>query len=68
MKQLYIVDDPSKRKFPSLVGFRYPVNMDEYVKLKARQPEKRAKLECKGKIDNEISSHMQFLLTKLKQL
>ncbi|MFS7905615.1 hypothetical protein Hanom_Chr01g00049741 [Helianthus anomalus] len=68
MKQFYIVDDPSKRKFHSLVGFRDPVNMDENLKLKARQDEIRSKLECKGKSDNEISSHMQFLLTKVKQL
>ncbi|MFS7954157.1 hypothetical protein Hanom_Chr07g00626961 [Helianthus anomalus] len=68
MKQFYTVDDLSKRKFPSLVGFRDPNNMDEYLKLKAWQAKIRARLECKGESDNAISSLMQFLLTKVKQL
>ncbi|MFS7935120.1 hypothetical protein Hanom_Chr05g00399751 [Helianthus anomalus] len=68
MKHFYTVDDPSKRKFPSLIGFRDPNNMDEYLKLKARQAELRSKYKCKGKGDNAFSSQMQFLLTKVKQL
>ncbi|MFS7911863.1 hypothetical protein Hanom_Chr02g00123101 [Helianthus anomalus] len=42
--------------------------MDEYLKLKARQAEIRARVECKGESDNAISNQMQFLLTKVKQL
>ncbi|MFS7920034.1 hypothetical protein Hanom_Chr03g00219561 [Helianthus anomalus] len=68
MRQFYTVDDPSKRKFPSLIGYRDPANMDEYLKLKVRQADLRAKLEYKGKSDNETSSYMQFLLTKVKKL
>ncbi|MFS8007197.1 hypothetical protein Hanom_Chr14g01258111 [Helianthus anomalus] len=68
MRQFYTVDDPSKRKIPSLVGFRDPNNMDEYLKLKDMQAEIRARLECKGENDNAFSSHMQFLLIKFKQL
>ncbi|MFS7929448.1 hypothetical protein Hanom_Chr04g00332661 [Helianthus anomalus] len=68
MKQFYTVDDPSKRKSPSLVGFRDPNNMDEYLKLKARQAEIRARVECKEESDNAVSNRMQFLLTKVKQL
>ncbi|MFS7978957.1 hypothetical protein Hanom_Chr10g00921631 [Helianthus anomalus] len=42
--------------------------MDEYLKLKAKQAEWRAKYECKGQGDNAFSSRMQFLLTKVKKL
>ncbi|MFS7996310.1 hypothetical protein Hanom_Chr12g01128441 [Helianthus anomalus] len=39
MTQFYTEDDPSKRTFPSLHGFRTPKNIDEYLKLKAKQVE-----------------------------
>ncbi|XP_022019616.1 muscle M-line assembly protein unc-89-like [Helianthus annuus] len=66
--QVLEVDDPAKRKFPSLHGFRPPKNMDEYLKLKARQAELQAKYEGKGQGDGNISSGMQHGLSKVKKL
>ncbi|MFS8018817.1 hypothetical protein Hanom_Chr15g01396521 [Helianthus anomalus] len=68
MKQFYIVDDPAKRKFPSFVGFRPPNNMEEYLKLKAKQAELHAKYEGQGESDGRISSRMQIALSKVKKL
>ncbi|MFS7890131.1 hypothetical protein Hanom_Chr00s000007g01615181 [Helianthus anomalus] len=68
MRQFYTVDDPAKRKFPSLCGFRPPKNLDEYLKLKAKQAELQAKCEGLGESDNIISSRMQLLLSKVKKL
>ncbi|MFS7946988.1 hypothetical protein Hanom_Chr06g00542731 [Helianthus anomalus] len=47
IKQFYTVDDPTKRKFPSLHGFRPPKNLDEYLKRKAKQAEIQAIYEGK---------------------
>ncbi|XP_035840309.1 uncharacterized protein PB18E9.04c-like [Helianthus annuus] len=68
MRQFYTEDDSSKRRFPSLIGFRDPANMDEYLKLKARQADMRARFECKDQGDKAISERMQFLLTKVRQM
>ncbi|MFS7969784.1 hypothetical protein Hanom_Chr09g00813261 [Helianthus anomalus] len=68
MRQFYTVDDPAKRKFPSLCGFRPPKNLDEYLKLKVKQDELQAKYEGQGENDNSISSRMQLLLSKVKKL
>ncbi|XP_035835685.1 uncharacterized protein LOC118483969 [Helianthus annuus] len=68
MKQFYTIDDPWERRFPSLIGFRNPLNMSEYLKLKARQADIRARIECKDQGDKAISERMEFLLTKVKQM
>ncbi|MFS7960336.1 hypothetical protein Hanom_Chr08g00702031 [Helianthus anomalus] len=68
MRQFYTVDDPAKRNFPSLHGFRPPKNMDEYLKLKARQTELQAKYEGLGQGDSNISSQMQHGLSKVNNL
>ncbi|MFS7978403.1 hypothetical protein Hanom_Chr10g00915091 [Helianthus anomalus] len=68
MRQFYKDDDPSKRTFPSLDGFRTPRNMDEYLKLKAKQAEYIAKQESKGKGDTNLSSRMQHGLSKVRKL
>ncbi|MFS7964036.1 hypothetical protein Hanom_Chr08g00745381 [Helianthus anomalus] len=63
-----LTDDPSRRKFPSLHGFRPPKNRDEYLKLKVKQAEYIAKHEGKGQGDNNISSRLQHGLSKVKKL
>ncbi|MFS7945158.1 hypothetical protein Hanom_Chr06g00520881 [Helianthus anomalus] len=68
MRQFFTEDDPSKRTFPSLHGFRTPSNMDEYLKLKAKQAEYIAKKESKGKCDTNLSSRMQHGLSKFRNL
>ncbi|KAJ0442334.1 hypothetical protein HanIR_Chr16g0808011 [Helianthus annuus] len=47
MRQFNTEEDPSKRRFPSLIGFMVPEDMDDYLKLKARQAKVRAKVESK---------------------
>ncbi|XP_022014934.1 uncharacterized protein LOC110914452 [Helianthus annuus] len=42
--------------------------MSEYLKLKARQADIRARIECKDQGDKAISERMEFLLTKVKQM
>ncbi|MFS8024164.1 hypothetical protein Hanom_Chr16g01459991 [Helianthus anomalus] len=54
MRKFYIMDDPAKRKFPSLHGFIPPKNMEEYLKLKAKQAELHAKYEGQGESDSRI--------------
>ncbi|MFS7947009.1 hypothetical protein Hanom_Chr06g00542981 [Helianthus anomalus] len=68
MLQFYTEDDPSKRTFPSLHGFRTPRNMDEYLKLKAKNAEYIARQESKGKGDTNLSSRMQHELSKVRKL
>ncbi|MFS8024788.1 hypothetical protein Hanom_Chr16g01467541 [Helianthus anomalus] len=68
MRQFYIEDDPSKRTFLSLHGFRTPKNMDDYLKLKAKKAEYIAKQESKGKGDTNLSSRMQHGLSKVRKL
>ncbi|MFS7906118.1 hypothetical protein Hanom_Chr01g00055561 [Helianthus anomalus] len=53
---------------PSLHGFRSPKNLDEYLKLKAKQAKLQAKYEGQGENDSSISSRMQLLLSKVKKL
>ncbi|MFS7945438.1 hypothetical protein Hanom_Chr06g00524321 [Helianthus anomalus] len=68
MRQFYTEDDPSKKTFPSLHGFRTPRNMDEYLKLKAKQAEYIAKQESKGNGETNFSSRMQHGLSKVRKL
>ncbi|MFS7953474.1 hypothetical protein Hanom_Chr07g00619081 [Helianthus anomalus] len=68
MRQFYAEDDPSKRTFPSVHGFKNPRNMDEYLKLKAKQAEYIAKQEGKGKCGTNLSSRMQHGLSKVRKL
>ncbi|MFS8020101.1 hypothetical protein Hanom_Chr15g01411581 [Helianthus anomalus] len=68
MGQFYIEDDPSKRTFPPLHGFKTPRKMDEYLKLKAKQVEYIAKQERKTKGDTNVSSRMQHGLSKVRKL
>ncbi|MFS8029576.1 hypothetical protein Hanom_Chr17g01523891 [Helianthus anomalus] len=68
MIQFYTKDDPSKRSFTSLHGFRKPKNIDEYLKLKTKQAEYQAKQESKGLKDNNLQGRMQHGLSKVKKL
>ncbi|XP_035842054.1 uncharacterized protein LOC110923978 [Helianthus annuus] len=68
MRQFYTEDDPSTRRFPSLMGFIVPESVDEYLDLKARQAKKRAKIKCEGQSDEAIAEKLEFLLTKVKQM
>ncbi|MFS7917573.1 hypothetical protein Hanom_Chr03g00190741 [Helianthus anomalus] len=68
MKRLYTEVDPSKRTFPSLHGFRIPKNIDEYLKLKAKQVEYMAKEESKGLGDSNLQGRMQHGLSKVRKL
>ncbi|MFS7965400.1 hypothetical protein Hanom_Chr09g00761821 [Helianthus anomalus] len=47
IESFFKIEDPSKRTFPSLYGFRQPKNLDEYLKMKARQAEVTAREESK---------------------
>ncbi|MFS7906082.1 hypothetical protein Hanom_Chr01g00055161 [Helianthus anomalus] len=68
MIQFYIEDDPSKRTFPSLQGFNKPQNIDEYLKMKAKQAELIAKAVCKGKSDIDYQGTYQRELSKVRKL
>ncbi|MFS8002216.1 hypothetical protein Hanom_Chr13g01199481 [Helianthus anomalus] len=68
MKQFYTEDDPSKRTFPSLHGFRTPKNIDEYLKLMAKQVEYMSKEESQGLGDNNLQGQMQHGLSKVRKL
>ncbi|XP_022032263.1 leucine-rich repeat extensin-like protein 5 [Helianthus annuus] len=68
MMQFYKIEDPSKRAFPSLYGFRIPQNFNEYLKLKARQAELIAKEESKGLGDRRYQGLMQHGLSKVRKL
>ncbi|KAJ0805317.1 hypothetical protein HanPI659440_Chr02g0048541 [Helianthus annuus] len=68
MKQFYNIDDLTKRKFPSLIGFIIPENMNEYLETKTRQARIRAKVECKDQGDEAILERREFLLKKVKQI
>ncbi|XP_035842128.1 uncharacterized protein LOC118488841 [Helianthus annuus] len=68
MKQFYTIDDFTKRKFPSLIGFIIPENINEYLETKARQARIRAKVECKDQDDEAILKRREFLLNKVKQI
>ncbi|MFS7919603.1 hypothetical protein Hanom_Chr03g00214591 [Helianthus anomalus] len=62
MKQFYTEDDPS------LHGFRTPKNIDEYLKLKAKQAEYMSKEESKGLGDNNLQGQKQHGLSKVRKL
>ncbi|MFS7948358.1 hypothetical protein Hanom_Chr06g00559061 [Helianthus anomalus] len=68
MIQFYTEDDPSKRTFPSLHGFRTPNNIKEYLTLKVKQAEYMAKEESKGLGDSNLQGRMQHGLSKVRKL
>ncbi|MFS7995171.1 hypothetical protein Hanom_Chr12g01114861 [Helianthus anomalus] len=68
MIQFYKIEDPCKRSFPSLYGFRTPQNIDEYLKLKAKQAELIAKEESEGLGDRRYQGLMQHGLSKVRKL
>ncbi|MFS7907481.1 hypothetical protein Hanom_Chr01g00071861 [Helianthus anomalus] len=68
MIQFYTEDDPSKRTFTSLHGFITPRNIDEYLKLKAKQVEYISKEESKGPGDSNLQGRMQHRLSKVRNL
>ncbi|MFS7930879.1 hypothetical protein Hanom_Chr04g00349441 [Helianthus anomalus] len=68
MESFYTIEDPSKRTFPSLFGFRTPQNMDEYLKLKAKQAKVIAKKESKGLGDKRYQGLLQHGLSKVRKL
>ncbi|MFS7918121.1 hypothetical protein Hanom_Chr03g00197131 [Helianthus anomalus] len=68
MTQFYKDDNPSKRTFPSLQGFSKPQNIDEYLKMKTKQPELIAKHVSKGKGDKNYQGTYQYELSKVRKL
>ncbi|MFS8033175.1 hypothetical protein Hanom_Chr17g01566441 [Helianthus anomalus] len=68
MAQLYKEDDPSKRIFPSLQGFSKPQNIDEYLKMKAKQAELICKIVCKWKSDRDYQGTYSHELSKVRKL
>ncbi|MFS7914951.1 hypothetical protein Hanom_Chr02g00159551 [Helianthus anomalus] len=66
MKSFYKIEDPSKRTFPSLYGFRTPQNMDEYLKLKAKQAEVIVREESKGLGDRRCQGLLSHGLNKVR--
>ncbi|MFS8031973.1 hypothetical protein Hanom_Chr17g01552211 [Helianthus anomalus] len=67
MIQFYKEDDPSKRTFPSLQGFSKPQNIDEYLKMKAKQVELITKYVSKGKDDRNYQGTYQHELSKVRK-
>ncbi|TKW76814.1 MAG: hypothetical protein DI543_18975, partial [Bradyrhizobium icense] len=68
IKSFYIEDDPAKRSLPSIKGYPWPKNIDEYLKIKAKQAEDISKRNTQGKSDKEISRYYQYLLTQVSSL
>ncbi|XP_022024602.1 pollen-specific leucine-rich repeat extensin-like protein 2 [Helianthus annuus] len=68
MESFYKIEDLSKKTFPSLFGFRKPQNLDEYLKLKAKQAEVIVKEESKGLGDRGYQGLLQHGLSKVKKL
>ncbi|XP_022024668.1 104 kDa microneme/rhoptry antigen-like [Helianthus annuus] len=62
------IEDPSKRSFPSLYGFRQPQNLDEYLKMKARQTEVIAREDSKGLGDRKYKGLLSHELDKVRKL
>jgi len=68
IKSFYYEDDPAKRSLPSVEGYPRPNNIEEYLKVKAKQAEDISKRDAQGKTDKEIQRHYQFLLTQVRSL
>ncbi|MFS7948074.1 hypothetical protein Hanom_Chr06g00555721 [Helianthus anomalus] len=68
MESFHKIEDPSKRTFPSLYGFRQPQNLDEYLKLKAKQAEVTAREESKGLGDRRYQGLLSHGLNKFRKL
>lgn len=68
IKTFYYEDDPAKRSLPSVEGYPMPNNIEEYLKVKAKQAEDISKRNTQGKSDREIQQNYQFLLTQVSAL
>ncbi|KAJ0586907.1 hypothetical protein HanIR_Chr04g0157111 [Helianthus annuus] len=70
MRQFYTEEDPSKRRFSSLIGYMPPEDMDDYLKIKARQAKVKAKVDSEKESLSEagIAKRLEFYLTKVKQI
>ncbi|MFS7946967.1 hypothetical protein Hanom_Chr06g00542521 [Helianthus anomalus] len=49
IKSFYSEDDPAKTKLPSLQGYPLPRNIEEYLKLKAKQADDISQRDTEGK-------------------
>ncbi|KAJ0859204.1 hypothetical protein HanRHA438_Chr13g0609761 [Helianthus annuus] len=70
MRQFYTETNPSKRKFSSLIGYIAPEDINDYLKLKARQAKVKAKVDSeKERLSEEgIANRLEFYLAKVKQM
>ncbi|KAJ0433937.1 hypothetical protein HanIR_Chr17g0875761 [Helianthus annuus] len=70
MRQFYTEEVPSKRKFSSLIGYMAPEDMNDYLKLKARQAKVQAKVDSENESLSEegIAKRLEFYLSKVKQI
>ncbi|MFS7942743.1 hypothetical protein Hanom_Chr06g00491981 [Helianthus anomalus] len=68
IKSFYTEDDPAKRSLPSIKGYLWPKNIEEYLKIKATQAEDILKRNSQGKSDKEVSRYYQYLLTQVSSL
>ncbi|KAJ0935917.1 hypothetical protein HanRHA438_Chr03g0124931 [Helianthus annuus] len=70
MRQFYTEEDPSKRRFSSLIGYMPPKDMDDYLKIKARQAKVKAKVDSEKESLSEvgIAKRLKFYLAKVKQI
>ncbi|MFS8008339.1 hypothetical protein Hanom_Chr14g01271531 [Helianthus anomalus] len=68
MESFYKIEEPSKRTFPSLYGFGQPQNLDEYLKMKARQAEVIASEDSKGLGDRKYQGLLSHELNKVRKL
>ncbi|MFS7999450.1 hypothetical protein Hanom_Chr12g01166321 [Helianthus anomalus] len=68
IKSFYYEDNPTKRSLPSIEGYPRPTNIEEYLKIKAKQAEDISIKNKQGKSDREYQQNYQFLLTQVKAL
>ncbi|MFS7998343.1 hypothetical protein Hanom_Chr12g01152601 [Helianthus anomalus] len=68
IESFYTIEDTSQLSFPSLNGYRKPKNLDEYLKLKARQVEYLGKEKCKGKDDRTAQGILSLELSKVSKI
>ncbi|MFS8016625.1 hypothetical protein Hanom_Chr15g01370761 [Helianthus anomalus] len=64
IKSFYTEDDPAKRSLPSIKGYPWPKNIEEYMNIKATQAKDVSKRNSQGKTDKEVSRYYQYLLTQ----
>ncbi|MFS8033851.1 hypothetical protein Hanom_Chr17g01574411 [Helianthus anomalus] len=68
IESFYTTEGTSQLTFPSLLGYRKPRNLDEYLKLKARQADYIGNEMCKGLADRAAQGILSHELARLARL